>query len=432
VGTIYRLETGGTNFVTLHAFDTTDGANPYGGLIQAPDGYLYGTTYVGGANGVGTVFQMDTEGTLLTTSHTFATADGAGPEAALVLALDGHFYGTTNVGGTPSTCASGCGTIFRVDANGSDFATVHIFDPAGGAGPMGGVSQGADGTLYGATPFGGDADGGVVFRFELCQMASPPAMTVDLCLPASTPGLIASVPGKAGASYAWTLAGGSIDAGQGSSNISFTSGAAGAAMNLTVTEIDGSGCLGSSSTALQVDFLDVVPADPFHPYVCTIGRDGITAGCGGGIYCRNDPVTRAQMAVFLLKAKHGASYVPPSCTGVFSDVACPSLFADWIEELSAEGITAGCGGGNYCPNQAVTRAQMSVFLLKAEHGSSYVPPACGGTFGDVTCPSLFADWIEQLAAEGITAGCGGGNYCPSLPNTRGQMAVFLVRTFQLM
>jgi hypothetical protein len=52
-------------------------------------------------------------------------------------------------------------------------------------------------------------------------------------------------------------------------------------------------------------------------------------------------------------------------------------------------------------------------------------------FADVPCPSLFADWIEQLAAEGVTAGCGGGNYCPNAPQTRAQMAVFLTRTFNL-
>jgi hypothetical protein len=60
-----------------------------------------------------------------------------------------------------------------------------------------------------------------------------------------------------------------------------------------------------------------------------------------------------------------------------------------------------------------------------------VPPNCLGVFGDVACPSTFADWIEQLAAEGITAGCGGGNYCPDDPNIRGQMAVFLVKIFGL-
>jgi hypothetical protein len=138
------------------------------------------------------------------------------------------------------------------------------------------------------------------------------------------------------------------------------------------------------------------------------------------------------MAVFLLKSEHGASFVPPPCTGVFPDVPCPSLFADWIEQLFAEGITGGCGGGNYCPDNPVRRDQMAAFLLKAEHGSSYVPPGCTGVFPDVPCPSLFADWIEQLFAEAITGGCGGGNYCPSNPNTRGQMAVFLVKTFNLL
>jgi hypothetical protein len=60
-----------------------------------------------------------------------------------------------------------------------------------------------------------------------------------------------------------------------------------------------------------------------------------------------------------------------------------------------------------------------------------VPPPCQGIFGDVTCPSTFADWIEQLSNEGITGGCGGGNYCPQNANTRGQMAVFLTKTFHL-
>ena len=108
------------------------------------------------------------------------------------------------------------------------------------------------------------------------------------------------------------------------------------------------------------------------------------------------------MAVFLLKAKNGLCYVPPPCTGIFPDVPCPSTFASWIEALSAAGITGGCGGGNYCPTSPVTRQQMAVFLLKTKHGSTYVPPACSGDFADVPCPSQFADWIEQLAAGGIT------------------------------
>jgi hypothetical protein len=112
-------------------------------------------------------------------------------------------------------------------------------------------------------------------------------------------------------------------------------------------------------------------------------------------------------------------------------VSCPSLFADWIEALAAEGITAGCGPVVYYPQNPVRRDQMAAFLLKSEHGSAYVPPTCAGVFTDGPCPSQFADWIEQLALENITGGCGAGNYCPASPNTRVQMAVFLVKTFHL-
>ncbi len=181
------------------------------------------------------------------------------------------------------------------------------------------------------------------------------------------------------------------------------------------------------------DFTDVPQPNIFHDDVETVFRAGITAGCGAGAYCVANSVTRAQMAVFLLKSEHGSSYVPPACTGIFEDVPCPGPFTDWVEQLSAEGITAGCGGDNYCPNNPVRRDQMAVFLLKTSHGSGFVPPTCTGVFEDVTCPGPFTDWIEELYDEGITGGCSTTPllYCPGSSNTRGQMATFLVRTFGL-
>jgi hypothetical protein len=178
-------------------------------------------------------------------------------------------------------------------------------------------------------------------------------------------------------------------------------------------------------------FNDVPSNNQFNLYVMRLVGNGITAGIGNGLYGVGQPTLRQQMAVFLLKAEHGACYTPPPCTGVFPDVPCSSNFAPWIERLAAEGITGGCGGGNYCPTNPIRRDQMAVFLLKAEHGPSYVPPPCDGDFADVPCPSPFADWIEQLAAEGITGGCGAGNYCPQNTVTRGQMAAFLVKAFTL-
>jgi hypothetical protein len=204
---------------------------------------------------------------------------------------------------------------------------------------------------------------------------------------------------------------------------------AGSANDLVVTNTDGT--TGTLVKGFVADFVDVPPSSQFYASVTTLVSNGITAGIGGGNYGLTDDTLRQQMAVFLLKGKHGLCYTPPPCTGAFGDVPCPSTFADWIEALSAEGITGGCGGGDYCPGSPVRRDQMAVFLLKAEHGSAYVPPPCAGVFGDVPCPSQFADWIEQLAAESITGGCGGGKYCPSSPNTRGQMAVFLTKIFHL-
>jgi hypothetical protein len=93
----------------------------------------------------------------------------------------------------------------------------------------------------------------------------------------------------------------------------------------------------------------------------------------------------------------------------FTDVASNYWAWRWIEGLSYAGVTAGCGGSNYCPTTAVTRDQMAVLLLKAKHGSSYSPPPPRGVFLDVPTNHWAAAWIDRLAAEGITAGCGGGN-----------------------
>jgi len=191
------------------------------------------------------------------------------------------------------------------------------------------------------------------------------------------------------------------------------------------------GTTGTLVKGWVADFLDVPEAHQFHSFVTTLVSNAITVGVGGGLYGVDQPTLRQQMAVFLLKSRHGLCYVPPPCSGIFADVPCPSTFANWIEALAAEQITGGCGSGNYCPTTPVRRDQMAVFLLKAEHGSSYLPPDCAGMFTDVPCPSTFANWIEQLASEQITGGCGGGNYCPLSNNTRGQMAVFIVKTFKL-
>ncbi len=186
------------------------------------------------------------------------------------------------------------------------------------------------------------------------------------------------------------------------------------------------------------DFADVPYTYWAYDWIERLFSEGITTGCSltPHLYCPEDPVTRAQMAVFLERGINGPDYTPPAGTGmVFADVPLSYWVVDWIEKLYADGITSGCNTSPllYCPDDSVTRAQMAKFLLKAKHGASYSPPDVGGStgFSDVSTGYWAAAWIKQLALEGITSGCGGGNYCPDDSVTRAQMAKFLVLTFNL-
>jgi len=196
---------------------------------------------------------------------------------------------------------------------------------------------------------------------------------------------------------------------------------------------NGSFAFGETYTIHKVaTFADVPITYWAWDWIERLYRARVTGGCGGSYYCPENPVTRAQMAIFLERGMNGEAYTPPPATGaVFTDIPASYWAAAWIEQLSADGITSGCGGGNYCPEGMVTRAQMAAFLLRAKHGRTYTPPAAAGVFSDVPVDHWAAAWIEQLAAEQITSGCGTGIYCPESPVTRAQMAVFLVRTFNL-
>jgi uncharacterized repeat protein (TIGR03803 family) len=157
-GTIFKITTTGT-LTTLHSFDLTDGVNPDAGLIQATDGNFYGTTYSGGANNsscrsgtCGTVFKITPAGTL-TTLHSFDYTDGANPIAGLIQATDGNFYGTTGGGGNCTNFAGGCGTVFKITATGT-LTTLHSFDNTDGSLPTA-LVQDTNGTFYGTTIRGG-------------------------------------------------------------------------------------------------------------------------------------------------------------------------------------------------------------------------------------------------------------------------------------
>jgi hypothetical protein len=180
-------------------------------------------------------------------------------------------------------------------------------------------------------------------------------------------------------------------------------------------------------------FTDVPRTSPFYRFAETLMHNSVSTGCGATTYCPAAVTTREQMAVLLLAAKMGAGYQPPRpAQGLFPDVPASSPFAPWIEDLTLRQVVTGCGGGQFCPQAPVTRAHMAVMVLRGVEGPSYTPPACvTAPFNDVPCSDPFAAWIAEIARRGITSGCGGGAYCPAAPVTREQMAVFLARGFSL-
>ena len=425
-GTIFRIDVGGSNFSVVHNFGMPDGLQPEAPLVGL-NGSLYGTTSSGGRYGMGTVFRLEPSGAGFTVIHHFVGPDGARPHAALVQARDGYLYGTTLAGGPYQTPY---GNIFRMNWTGGDFSIVHQFRSYDGAFPQSRLIEATDGALYGTTAQGGTDQRGVVFRLVFVPVRS--------LQPSSGPasgGTFVMVIGNQFHPGAGLRFGGE-DAEdvvcKGETLIAGRTPALppGTLADVLVDNVDRT--RGGILKGFFADFLDVPQADIFHDFVEKMVRHRITAGIGGGRYGRNLPATNAQMAVFLLKAKHGPFYAPPAATGaIFDDVPADSPFAGWIEQLALEGIADTCyTGTTFCPDLAVDRGRMARLLLKARHGSAYMPPACEGLFKDVPCSLELAPWIEQLSREGITGGCDGGwLYCPAAPVTRGQTAVFLTKSF---
>jgi hypothetical protein len=225
---------------------------------------------------------------------------------------------------------------------------------------------------------------------------------------------------------------------------------------------------GSKVWTLHVgdSFTDVPRAQPFYVKIETVFHHGIAAGCGPASYCPSDPVSRAQMAIFLARgiAGGGASIPvsgtvgaqPYNCVGggvsLFADVPPTDIACKSVHYLAAQNVVAGCAPGLYCPAPAVTRAEMAIFVARAivaPAGGSAVPVAYGPDpdtglsyscnpgspnlhFTDVSTADIFCKHAHFLWARGIVGGCSATQYCPAGNVSRDQMAKFLANAFNLL
>ena len=212
-------------------------------------------------------------------------------------------------------------------------------------------------------------------------------------------------------------------------------------------------------------FTDVPRSNPFYKKVETIFHNGITAGCSPTTYCPSDSVSRAQMAIFLARGLAGSGAAIPAggtlngksyfcgSGGVsgFTDVSPTDSACKAIHFIGVQNVTLGCTPTAFCPNQTVSRDQMSAFLARsvlvpgggASIPTSYGPDPVTGLsyscatgapnihFVDVPATNPFCKSVHYLWARGMVAGCSANAFCPTGDVTRDAMAKFLANAFGL-
>ena len=159
-----------------------------------------------------------------------------------------------------------------------------------------------------------------------------------------------------------------------------------------------------------------------------LSTHGVTAGCGGTNFCPEGVVTRDEMAIFIVRSVYGGDNFQYSAMPYFNDVNSSTFGFAWIQKLYELGISAGCGGGDYCPTAQVTRDQMAIFIIRARYGATTdFTISSGPYFTDVPSNYFAFPWIQRMKEDSITGGCGATTYCPTALVVRGDMAIFIMR-----
>jgi uncharacterized repeat protein (TIGR03803 family) len=205
-GVVFSFDPSSSAYTKLQEFDFNNGGYPFGSLVQASNGKLYGMTYQGGSSGAGVIFSFDPSSSTYTQLQDFGGANGAYPYGSLMQASNGKLYGMTLVGGS-----SGNGVVFSFDLSSSAYTTVKEFDITNGRYPVGRLVQASNGKLYGMTYQGGSSGAGVVFSFDPSSSAYTKVQDFDGAN--GTYPLGSLVQASNGKLYGMTFQGGSSDAG---------------------------------------------------------------------------------------------------------------------------------------------------------------------------------------------------------------------------
>ena len=398
-GTAFKITPAGA-LTTLHSFAyASDGAYPYANLVQGTDGSFSGTTYQGGTGGgYGTVFRITPAGTLAT-QEMFRFVDGAYPRGGLVQGADGNFYGTTSRGG-----AGRGGIAFRLTPGPAPSPTVTSVSPA--SGPVWGGTvvtiSGSDFQPGATVTFGGTAattvkdfsmttiyalapvhaagavtvtvtnpdsqSGSRASAFTYACLLTTPLFAAPLTVEAGSPNRTASVPLHAGSTYLWTIENGTITAGQGTSQITFTAGVGGTPLTLSVTEQNACGSVSGNATitvtAGSAVFLPVV-------------LDNV-AGLGGSHYTTELTLASKATTAIQINLLYTASV--GSGTGTVSVTLGPGetrIIPNTVAFLRSQGLSIPTSGSVIGTLLATFDSSSSAPFI----GARTFTTAGGGTFG---------------------------------------------------
>jgi hypothetical protein len=198
-----------------------------------------------------------------------------------------------------------------------------------------------------------------------------------------------------------------------------------------------------TATPAESSFVDV-PTDHWaFRYIQALFDAGYVAGCETAPrkYCPEDPMTRAQSSVFVVRGLRGGGYVPPAATDqIFEDVPRDRWYSSWVEALYGAGFTSGCAIAPrlFCPDQGHTRAEAAVFFLRMLNGNDFVPPSLQQSlFADVPLDRWYAPWVHEAYQRELIPACEAppGSpttapqlfFCPDEPMTRATGAYAMVQ-----
>jgi hypothetical protein len=186
------------------------------------------------------------------------------------------------------------------------------------------------------------------------------------------------------------------------------------------------------SATITQQYVDVPTTHPFFDYIALLRLNNVPDTCEVNTYCPETSITRSSMAIFLARTLFGGDNFTFPETPYFTDVPATHPQFRYIQKLREIGVTAGCTATRYCPDDPVTRGQMAAFLVRARLGIRFdqtFPFSPIQRFQDVLPENIFFSYVQKLGELGITTGCTATQFCGDDVNSRGQMGAFVGRGF---